>query len=112
MAYSTPYVRRNQLVLPEAPTHFVCKVGTPAWFDWLATASSFRYYSQQFIYVGHTHYRPYEPISVRREKRRQTYLWYAYRRDHGRLHKRYVGTTAALTTARLDEIALRLNLPD
>ena len=36
-------------------------------------------------------------------------LWYAYRRVHGVLYKRYVGKSAGLTLARLEETAVWLN---
>lgn len=40
---------------------------------------------------------------------RQVELWYAYRRAHGVLYKRYVGKSAGLTLARLEETAVWLN---
>jgi LuxR family transcriptional regulator, maltose regulon positive regulatory protein len=55
------------------------------------------------------HVRPLGPISVRKERRRQGWLWYAYRRANGQLHKVYVGTSQALTIARLDDVAADLN---
>ncbi len=51
----------------------------------------------------------FSPISVRKEKRRRGVLWYAYLRSYRILHKRYVGTSEALTVARLEEIARVLN---
>ncbi len=44
------------------------------------------------------------PISVREEKRRHGYLWYAYIRVHGQLYRRHVGKTVALTQCKLDEV--------
>jgi hypothetical protein len=49
------------------------------------------------------------PISLRKEQRRRGTLWYAYKRNHGVLHKRYVGKSAALTSAKLDEVAVELS---
>lgn len=109
MAKSTPRVQANQLYLAPATTPF-CRLDSPTWFTWLETAAAFRYFSQQRIPVTRNYARPIRPISVRKEKRRQGYLWYAYLRTNGRLHKRYVGKSTALTTTRLDEIALELNL--
>ncbi|MFO7680095.1 MAG: hypothetical protein R6X34_08590 [Chloroflexota bacterium] len=51
----------------------------------------------------------FRPISLRKEQRRQVELWYAYRRVHGVLYKRYVGKSAGLTLARLEETAVWLN---
>lgn len=108
MAQTTPKVQHNRLYLNDTQTS-VCQVGSPDWFTWLETANAFRYYTTQQTAIAHRHRRPMFPISVRKEKRRQGYLWYAYRRAHGALHKRYVGKTAALTTDRLDEVAAWLD---
>jgi hypothetical protein len=108
MAEKTPKVQCKRLYLAE-DTKPVCHIGTPDWFAWLETATSFRYYTQQQIAVAHDYTRPMRPISVRKEKRRRGYLWYAYIRTHGHLNKRYVGTTTALTQSRLDEVATLLN---
>ncbi|MBK8989961.1 MAG: hypothetical protein IPM39_28525 [Chloroflexi bacterium] len=52
----------------------------------------------------------YGPVSFRKERRRQMGLWYAYRRVHGVLYKRYVGkSVAADALARLEETAVWLN---
>ena len=48
-------------------------------------------------------------ILTTEEQRRRVGLWYAYRRVHGVLHKRYVGKSAGLTWARLEETAVMLN---
>lgn len=53
--------------------------------------------------------RPMRPISVRKEKRRQGMLWYAYIRTSGQLYKRCVGKTAVLTQNKLDEMSACLN---
>lgn len=108
MAKSTPHVQANQLYLAPATTPFCC-LDSPTWFTWLETAIAFRYFSSQRLPVAHSYTRPIHPISIRKEKRRQGHLWYAYLRTNGRLHKRYLGKSTALTTTRLDEIALVLN---
>lgn len=109
MAKSTPQVQANQLYLAPATTPF-CRLDSPTWFAWLETAIAFGYFSPQRLSVAYDYTRPIRPISVRKEKRRQGYLWYAYLRTNGRLHKRYLGKSTALTMTRLDEIALALNL--
>ncbi|MCZ7673784.1 MAG: hypothetical protein M5U34_45040 [Chloroflexi bacterium] len=108
MAKTTPRIQHNQLYI-DGLAFPVCRVGSPKWFTWLETAVSFRYYSQQRLPVAHSYSRTIRPISVRKEKRRRGYLWYAYLRSHGCLHKRYVGKSVALTVEKLDEIALTLN---
>ena len=108
MANKTAKIQSKQLYLPESDAP-LCLLGSRAWFAWLETATTFRYFSSQRLLVAHTYYRALRPISLRKEKRRQTSLWYAYLRSHGCLHKRYVGKSIALTEARLDEIATVLN---
>ena len=108
MAAKTPKVHGEELYLAR-DTKPVCQLHTPEWFAWLETITSFRYYTSQQIIVAHSFTRPMRPISVRKEKRRQGHLWYAYIRTHGQLYRRYVGKTAVLTQSKLDEVAVRLN---
>ncbi len=108
MAKNTPKVQHKQLYLSGADTP-ICRVGSPEWFAWLETTTAFRYVTDQQTEIVPGHARPMYPISVRKEKRRRQYLWYAYRRSNGLLHKRYVGKTMALTASRLDEIAAWLD---
>jgi len=108
MASKTPKVQGEQLYLA-GDTQPVCQMDTPEWFAWLETITSFRYYTPQQITVARGYTRPMRPISVRKEKRRQGHLWYAYIRTHGQLYRRYVGKTAVLTQSKLDEVAARLN---
>jgi LuxR family maltose regulon positive regulatory protein len=66
--------------------------------DWLEQSNSFSFHSRQGM-----HY------TVRKQKgQRGSCYWYAYRRLHGRIVKRYLGKTADLTFARLEEVALLL----
>src|SRR5258708_12111462 len=63
--------------------------------DWLEQSNSFSFHSRWGM-----HY------TVRKQKgQRGSSYWYAYRRLHGRIVKRYLGRTADLTRARLEEIA-------
>jgi hypothetical protein len=108
MAVKTPKVQGKQLFLA-ADRKPVCQMDTPEWFAWLETITSFRYYTSQRIIITRGLTRPMRPISVRKEKRRQGHLWYAYMRTHGQLYRRYVGKTAMLTQVKLDEVAAWLN---
>ncbi|GHO90302.1 helix-turn-helix transcriptional regulator [Reticulibacter mediterranei] len=68
-----------------------------AWFAWLQDISSFAFQSQSGV-----HY------TVRKEHvQRNGPYWYGYRSFHGRTVKRYVGRTADLSLARLEEVAER-----
>lgn len=104
MAKISPEIHDQQLYLAEHSVPF-CTVGSAAWFTWLAQATHFRFASTQ---QRATHYRGnlyLSPISLRKERRRHGYYWYAYRRSNGQLHKRYVGRSAQLTLAKLDTVA-------
>jgi LuxR family maltose regulon positive regulatory protein len=67
-----------------------------AWFDWLASISSFTFSGQH----GH--------LTVRQETRSGGIYWYAYRRIGEKMAKRYLGRTTALTLARLEHVAAQL----
>lgn len=111
MAQMTPKVMNNLLYLPGCAEP-VCPVESQTWFDWLCEAQTFRYYSQQRHNIIQGHGPIFVPISLRKEKRRRGFLWYAYRRSYRILHKRYAGKSEALTSAKLEEIARLLNEVD
>jgi hypothetical protein len=67
---------------------------SPAWFDWLATFSSFRFVGQQ------------GRLSTYRNKGRS--CWMAYRRIHGRRYEHALGSTDHLTIDRLEQMAAKL----
>ena len=68
-----------------------------AWFAWLQDISSFAFRDRSGV-----HY------TVRKEHvQRNGPYWYGYRSFHGRTVKRYVGRTADLSLARLEEMAER-----
>lgn len=77
-------------------------VGETAWFDWLASASTFRYEGPE----GHFTARK-EPTSHGRGGR----YWKAYRRSDGRLRRAYMGPDARLTIDRLAGAAAALAKP-
>jgi len=106
-----PQVYQQSLYLDQADSQLPhCLLDSPAWFAWLETAIVFRYQTTATIPLTRGYTRPAGPISLRKEQRRQGFFWYAYRRQGGQLLKRYVGRSAALTGARLDEVAIDLNL--
>jgi LuxR family maltose regulon positive regulatory protein len=70
----------------------------PAWFDWLGGTASFSFQSRS----GDT-------CTIRKEiVQRGGAYWYAYRRAGGRMVKRYLGRTADVSLARLEEVAAAL----
>ena len=70
---------------------------SPQWLEWLETHKSFRYCPKSSS----------SPFTVTREGE----YWYGYRKQQGKLHKRYIGKSEKLTTAKLEEIASLLNAP-
>jgi predicted ATPase/DNA-binding CsgD family transcriptional regulator len=75
-------------------------VGTPAWYAWLSTATTFAFRSE----VG--------TFTARREQaghKRGGWYWRAYRKRAGQLHRVYLGTSEELTLDRLRTIAARLS---
>ncbi len=85
----TVHDTHSQQVLAVAP-------GSSAWFDWLSRIPSFTFSGQH----GH--------LTIRQESRSRGTYWYAYRRVGGRMAKRYLGRTAELTPAHLEQVAIEL----
>lgn len=79
---------------------------SPQWFVWLETPAhrcfSYALFNRTQGYIDGF-------ITVRKERRqRGGFYWTAYRRQGSRLRKRYLGASATLTHARLQEAALHL----
>ena len=70
--------------------------GSAHWHEWLGCHNQFQFEGSG----GH--------FSARRENRKGSDYWYAYRRRNGILHKAYLGRGADLTLARLEEVAANL----
>ncbi len=83
----TPVVRDHRLWQGARPL----TVGTAAWFRWLEEADCFCYMS------SHSSYR----LTIRKEKRRNSWYWYAYLKADRKLHNAYLGRSQTLTAARL-----------
>src|SRR5947209_9334441 len=67
---------------------------SPAWFAWLAQQRSFAFRGQAGSYTARQE-------AVQRGER----YWYAYLRTSQKLRKKYLGKTADLTLARLEQVA-------
>jgi len=96
MARSTPQIIDHHLLYLTGTVWHHHAVGSPQWFAWLAHPDH-----RLFRYAG---------LSVRREihKGKHQAYWYAYRKQEGRVRKVYLGPSAHLTLARLDEAVQRL----
>src|SRR5512135_3042885 len=66
----------------------------PAWFAWLDQVSSFAFHGQSGSFTAR-----------KETKQRGALYWYAYRKTQGKLVKKYLGKTASLSLARLEQVA-------
>jgi LuxR family transcriptional regulator, maltose regulon positive regulatory protein len=71
-------------------------VETPAWYTWLEQTSTFTFQGRRGIFTARK-----ERVSNGRGDQ----YWRAYRRHKGKLHRVYLGKTAQLTLARLNDAA-------
>jgi hypothetical protein len=69
-----------------------------AWFDWLATLSSFRFVWPAGRFTAHRGYK----------QGQQTHFWSASRCVRRQTYKHYLGVTESLTIASLEHVAARL----
>jgi DNA-binding SARP family transcriptional activator/predicted ATPase len=102
MASQISAVLHNTLTVDPDGSGATIPVGEPAWFDWLTSATTFRYSGTE----GH--------FTARKERAshgRGGWYWKAYRRTDGKLHRAYLGPAAHLTTDRLAEAAAALARP-
>ena len=68
---------------------------------WLESVTSFRY-----VPTGAN-----KPYTARKEEKKGGDYWYGYRKLAGKLHKKYIGKSSELNTAKLEEISEALNTP-
>lgn len=109
MTKTLPLVR-NGIVVEDQPTGPPIHLDTLAWFAWLEAPTTTR-----FSYALFNRAQGYIDgfLTVRKERRqRGTAYWTVYRRQGRRLRKVYVGASAALTQARLEQIATQLRPRD
>ncbi len=79
----------------------VFELDSPKGAAWLEGATSFRFEPTE----GN------KPYTVRKESGKGGDYWYGYRKMAGKLHKKYIGKSSELSTAKLEEIAEALNTP-
>jgi LuxR family maltose regulon positive regulatory protein len=87
------------LVYQQSGRQMTLAVGTPSWFSWLQSAASFTFKCEEGSFTAHR---------SRASSGRGSWYWYAYRRMHGHLFKRYLGTSEHLTLSLLREATLDL----
>lgn len=86
-----PWIQDDLLQLPNRQP---IQVGSKAWFAWLEEISTFCYQPPHNI----------DRLTIRKEKRRHQFYWYAYLRNDRKLHNAYVGKTKMVTKARLQKV--------
>ncbi len=96
--HRTPKVMSGVLYTDDAATG--TRVGSPAWFDWLAAASTFYYEARDGTFTAQ-----------RERRQRGGSYWIAYRRQAGVLRRVHLGKPNHLTLNRLDHVALTLASP-
>jgi len=109
MAKTIPIVEGGIVVADQTDAPFI-HIDTPAWFAWLEASTTTR-----FSYALFNRSRGYIDgfMTVRKERRqRGSAYWTVYRRQGQQLRKVYVGPSAALTQARLEQIAAQLRPRD
>jgi predicted ATPase/DNA-binding CsgD family transcriptional regulator len=98
-AQRVPVVQNDTLIYQKDGQDYRLEVGTPGWYAWLVTATTFAFRSE----VG--------GFTARREQaghKRGGWYWRAYRRRNGRLQRVYLGTSEKVTLARLRAVAATL----
>jgi len=99
MAKMTPLVRGDRLIYQQDEHEQVLAVETPAWFAWLATASTFAFTSDTGTFTAR---------KERAGNQRGGWYWKAYRSQHGKHFSLYLGKAEALTLERLNAVAQAL----
>lgn len=95
---STPKVM-SAMLYTDDPVTTGLRVGSPAWFTWLTTATTFYFELPNGSFTAHHERRP-----------RGGSYWIAYRRRAGVLRRVHLGKPKRLTLERLEDVALTLAL--
>jgi LuxR family maltose regulon positive regulatory protein len=99
LSAAVPTVEQGTLVYEEQGQRITAPVGTPAWYAWLETATTFTFACTEGMFTAH---------KARAGNRRGGWYWRAYRWQHGRIFRCYLGVSANLTLPRLHEAVHRL----
>src|SRR2546429_2260428 len=96
-----PWVYDDHLLLlnTEEKKPSSIQVGSDTWYAWLANAQNMSFSFKNDLGT----------FTARRERQRNGWYWYAYRRSKGKLHKVYLGRTEELTLERLKVAAVALH---
>jgi hypothetical protein len=94
VAHTPPVPLVDHAILVQEGSTVVILLGSPAWYAWLADATSFAFRSDHGTFTAH---------KERRGPARE--YWKAYRRHAGRLHRVYLGKSSELSLDRLNAAA-------
>lgn len=92
-------VRDETLLYEQKGRHVAVVVGTPPWYAWLETATTFTFECEAGQFTAH---------KARAGNRRGGWYWRAYRRQQGKLSRCYLGVSTNLTLPCLRGAARRL----
>ena len=101
MAKMTPMVRGDRLVYQDQQNEreHVLVVGTPAWYNWLTTATIFAFSGDSGTFTAR---------KERAGNKRGGWYWKAYRTQHSKRSSLYLGKSESLTLERLHAVAQAL----
>lgn len=74
---------------------YTCEVDSEAWYLWLDGDNHTKFYYDNVIC----------DFTARREKRRQQWVWYAFKTANGRTYKAYIGPSHLVTLEKLNKAA-------
>ncbi len=97
-----PVVQENTLLYQKHGQTCRLTVGTPAWYAWLSTATTFAFRSEVGTFTARL---------PQAGHKRGGWYWRAYRKREGLLHRVYLGTSEELTLDRLRTVAACLSAP-
>src|SRR5258708_16823981 len=92
-------VQDGRLVYEQDGQRVTATVDSPSWYAWLETATTFTFACEEGTFTAR---------KARAGNQRGGWYWRAYRRQHGRLSRCYLGISANLTLPCLCEAARRL----
>jgi predicted ATPase/DNA-binding CsgD family transcriptional regulator len=96
-----PQVSADRLFLPigSGEQQDTVIVGSDAWYSWLASETT-----RSFAFKNHL-----GTFTARRERKRNGWYWYVYRKLQGKLHKAYLGKAEEISHERLAAVAEALS---
>lgn len=96
---STPEVVKGRLYWQEpffeGIARYECQVESPTWYTWLEEPGHTTFYFNNMVCN----------FTARRERRRNQWVWYAFKHSLGNTAKRYIGPSHLVTLEKLQSAA-------